>query len=94
MNKLEIIIQMTGSDKLSVRSATDNHILNMIKMNTNYKKVKEYVPTPIGDKEFEMEMEELPEELDNKMDSIRLNNYNLKPKTYIMKPKGIIKLNI
>jgi hypothetical protein len=85
---------MTGSDKSSIRTATDNHILNMIKMNTNYKKVKEYVPIPVGDREFEMEMEELPEELDNKMDSIRLNNYNLKPKTYIMKPKGITKLNI
>ena len=77
MNKLEIIIQMTGSDKNSIKNATDNHILNMIKMNTNYKKVKEYVPTPLGDQEFDIEIEEPPEELDNKMDAIRLNNYNL-----------------
>jgi hypothetical protein len=76
MNKLEIIIQMTGTDKNSIRDATDNHILNMIRMNTNVKKVKEYVPTPIADREFENEMEELPSELDKPLNSIRQNNLN------------------
>jgi hypothetical protein len=91
MNKLEIIIQMSGADT-SIRTATDNAILNMIKQSNNYKKVKEYRPHSFGEEEFE-DIEEPPEELENKMEAIRLNNYNLKPMTYNLKPKGIMNLN-
>tara|TARA_B110000285_G_C14536954_1_gene343285 strand:- start:57 stop:371 length:315 start_codon:yes stop_codon:yes gene_type:complete len=76
----------------SIRTATDNHILNMIKKSNNFKKVKEYRPASFGDAEFD-DIEEPPEELDKTVEAIRLNNYNEKPVTYNMKPNSMVKLN-